>query len=82
MSALTIVLTVLQVICGIALTVIVLFQSGNNIIAVFDWYGNYVGTIKVRLTTENVEPESIDVDDQGRLLVVASKRIWYVRPQI
>ena len=30
MSALTIVLTVLQVICGIALTVIVLFQSGKS----------------------------------------------------
>ena len=30
MSALTIVLTVLQVLCGIALTVIVLFQSGKS----------------------------------------------------
>ena len=30
MSALTIVLTVIQVICGIALTVIVLFQSGKS----------------------------------------------------
>jgi len=30
MSALTIVLTVIQVLCGIALTVIVLFQSGKS----------------------------------------------------
>ena len=30
MSALTIVLTVLQVLCGIVLTVVVLFQSGKS----------------------------------------------------
>ncbi len=30
MSALTIVLTVIQVLCGVALTVIVLFQSGKS----------------------------------------------------
>ena len=30
MSAVTIVLTVLQVLCGIALTVVVLFQSGKS----------------------------------------------------
>ena len=59
----------------------VLWQKNNNIIAVFDWYGNYVGTIKVRLTTSVIEPESIDVDDQGRILVVADKRIWHVTPK-
>ena len=59
----------------------VLWQKNNNVIAVFDWYGNYVGTIKIRLTTTVIEPESIDVDDQGRILVVANKRIWHVTPK-
>ena len=59
----------------------VLWKSGNNVIAVFDWYGNYVGTIKIRLTTTVIEPESIDVDENGRILVVANKRIWHVTPK-
>ncbi len=60
----------------------VLYKSSGNVIAVFDWYGNYVGTIKITLKSgsSTLESESIDVDDQGRILVVASKRIWHITP--
>ncbi len=60
----------------------VLYKSSGNVIAVFDWYGNYVGTIKITLKSgsSTLESESIDVDENGRILVVASKRIWHITP--
>ncbi len=62
----------------------VLYKSSGNIIAVFDWYGNYVGTIKVALEEGNstLESKSIDVDDQGRLIAVAVNTIWHVTPKL
>ena len=63
----------------------VLYTSKINVIAVFDWYGNYVATVdlsglpSVSGKTSEIETESIDVDDQGRIFVVASKRIWHIK---
>ena len=58
----------------------------TNAIEVFDWYGNFVGTIETTISGTldgyNLEGESIDVDDQGRILVIAGKRIWYVQPTL
>ena len=60
-------------------------SSKGNVIAVFDWYGNYVGTINITIKNSvsgnHLESESIDVDDQGRILVVAGKKIWYIQPE-
>ena len=39
----------------------------QNVITVFDWYGNFVGTININLGTSFIEPESIDVDENGRI---------------
>ena len=62
------------------------YTNPGNAIEVFDWYGNYVATIKTGISGTldgyALEGESIDVDDQGRILVIAGKRIWHVSPTL
>jgi hypothetical protein len=62
------------------------YTNPGNIIEVFDWYGNYVGTIETGISGTldgyALEGESIDVDEQGRILLIAGKRIWHVKPVI
>ena len=62
------------------------YTDPGNIIEVFDWYGNYVGTIETDISGVldgyKLEGESIDVDDQGRILLIASKRIWHIQPTL
>ena len=61
-------------------------DTKDNAIEVFDWYGNYICTIDTpiegTLDSYTLEGESIDVDDQGRILVIAGKRIWHVSPTL
>ena len=62
------------------------YTSPGNAIEVFDWYGNYIGTIETGISGTldgyALEGESIDVDDQGRILLIAGKRIWHIAPTI
>ena len=62
------------------------YTNPGNIIEVFDWYGNYVGTIETEISGTldgyALEGESVDVDEQGRILLIAGKRIWHVKPVI
>ena len=46
-------------------------KSGfQNVITVYDWYGNFVG--RINITIGIIEPENISVGADGRLLVVAA----------
>lgn len=62
------------------------YTKPGNAIEVFDWYGNYIGTITTDISGTldgyALESESIDIDDQGRILVIAGKRIWHVKPTL
>ena len=62
------------------------WTNPGNFIEVFDWYGNFVGTIETTLSGKldgnELEGESIDVDDQGRIVLVAGKKIWHIQPKL
>ncbi len=62
------------------------YTNPGNAIEVFDWYGNYIGTISTTISGKldgyALEGESIDIDDQGRILLIAGKRIWHVNPAL
>ncbi len=46
-------------------------QAGfQNLITVYDWYGNFVGVINIAIGI--IEPENISIDENGKLMVVAS----------
>ena len=42
----------------------------QNLITVYDWYGNFVGVINIAIGV--IEPENISIDENGKLMVVAA----------
>ncbi len=44
----------------------------QNVITVYDWYGNFVGVINIGIGI--IEPENISIDENGKFMIVASTK--------
>jgi hypothetical protein len=54
----------------------------QNVISVYDWYGNFCGLINIAIGI--IEPENISITQDGTLIVVASTKkgggVYEIRP--